>query len=358
MPRLHLRSGLLALLAALAFAGAGETRPGRGTVVELGLVLDDSAGMASWHDAARIEIGRLLLESSRWRPAPHVRLGLVMYGTDELGRARVAHDLGEDVDGLLDVLGGTEGKGGVEDVASAIEHAHESLRWSRTAAVQALVLIGNESPHQVPGRDPRDAARAAARDGLVVHVLYAGHEGDLFAAEWKEIAEAGGGAMRLLVRPSSRRAAQDEAAEADAAKRWIEQLVLPADARPRLLARHRRVSKAFAALGAEALDIRRALVAAGLIVPREDLVGRHQRGELDPATPDGWPAEQAQRAPEERRRLLDDLARRRAEARDAWCTSMSRATGEPQGALVRILAAQARAAGFTRTGQSDAATGR
>jgi len=258
-------------------------------VVEVGIVLDDSAGMAPWQDAARIEIGRLLLEASRWRPGPQVRLGLVVYGNDDETRARVVHDLGDDVDGLLDVLGRAEGRGGVEDVTTAIERAREGLGWSRQAPVQVLVLIGNESPHQVPGRDPRDAARAAARDGLVVHVLYAGREGDLFEAEWQEIAQAGGGELRRLSLPRRRtNAARQQAAEDDA-RLWSRRLLLPPGATPRLVARHARVSQAFGEFGEEAVAVRRRLVAAGLVLPTEDLVLRHERGELDLTAAEGWP---------------------------------------------------------------------
>ncbi|MGE0193183.1 MAG: VWA domain-containing protein [Planctomycetota bacterium] len=358
MSRRVLHLGLLPVLLLAGLAGPSHTRPNRGTVVEVGIVLDDSAGMAPWQDAARIEIGRLLLEASRWRPGPQVRLGLVVYGNDDETRARVVHDLGEDVDGLLDVLGRAEGRGGVEDVTTAIERAREGLGWSRQAPVQVLVLIGNESPHQVPGRDPRDAARAAARDGLVVHVLYAGREGDLFEAEWQEIAQAGGGELRRLSLPRRRtNAARQQAAEDDA-RLWSRRLLLPPGATPRLVARHARVSQAFGELGEEAVAVRRRLVAAGLVLPPEDLVLRHERGELDLDAAEGWPPELEGLTPAERRVHLETTARRRAEARAAWRSAADDVPGGPPGALADLLAAQARAAGFTRSAQPASGGGR
>jgi Mg-chelatase subunit ChlD len=167
--------------------------------VDVVVMLDTSGSMEQLLDATRARVWDVVNELGRMRPTPEVRVGLMSFGTDQVGpeAGYIIHhiDLTDDLDEVYGELMSLTASGEHELVGRALTEAVDQMNWSpEYDALRVIFIAGNESADQgVEDAGFRLAARVAKDRDIIINALYAGNRDQAVVEKWPEIARAGRG---------------------------------------------------------------------------------------------------------------------------------------------------------------------
>lgn len=171
------------------------TRP-----VDLVICLDTSGSMTQLIDSARAKLWDIVTELARAKPTPHLRIGLLTYGTPgnstaEGGWIVKQTDLTDDLDTVYAKMMAMNTSGGDEFVGWVLNEALNSMSWSKDEkALKIIFVAGNESADQARERyDFRYVADYARANHIYVNSIYAGSREQGVSENWHEVAIHGGG---------------------------------------------------------------------------------------------------------------------------------------------------------------------
>jgi hypothetical protein len=165
--------------------------------VEVAFVLDTTGSMGGLIEGAKRRIWTVARRIGEGRPRPDLRIALVAYRDRGDLYVTQVHDFTGDMDAVYARLMSFEAAGGgdiPEHVSAALHDAVERLRWSPSAGLKVVFLVGDAPPHvdYQDGFDYRRAVRAARLKGIAVETIQCGGD-PRTAGVWHEIAGLGGG---------------------------------------------------------------------------------------------------------------------------------------------------------------------
>lgn len=171
--------------------------------VDLCLCLDTSNSMDGLIDTARRKLWDIVNDLSRLMPTPRLRVALLSYGNNEYpkdeGWVRTDAPFTEDLDFISQKLFALKTLGGEEYVGRVLDTALERLKWSDDPkALRIAIVAGNESADQDRAVPFLDAAKKAAKRGIIVNSIYCGNAADAIAPGWKELAKCAEGEFAAI----------------------------------------------------------------------------------------------------------------------------------------------------------------
>lgn len=197
MRRILLPLSILVLLAAVPGTATAREKPreplaGR---IDLVLALDTSGSMEGLLESARDKFWAVVLEISRARPEPDLRVGLITYGGTGHSAQRnvlLGSALTHDFDAVAEKVDNVPIVGGIEFVGGALDMAITRMQW-RPGALKIIFVAGNEGADQDEQIDVYDAAKRAVASGILVNTVYCGGANDAIAQGWRQLAKQGEG---------------------------------------------------------------------------------------------------------------------------------------------------------------------
>ena len=168
--------------------------------VDLVICLDTSGSMTALIDSARAKLWEVVNELAKIRPTPHLRVGLLTYGSPHVSTAAqgwvVRHtDLTDDLDTVYARMMALTTNGGQEYVGWVLSDALHTMSWSNDPdAMKVIVVAGNESADQAAGTfNFRHAAQQARSRRIIINAIYAGHRAQGVSEHWDQVALYGHG---------------------------------------------------------------------------------------------------------------------------------------------------------------------
>ncbi|MCB9849807.1 MAG: VWA domain-containing protein [Phycisphaerales bacterium] len=202
--RTSLTAGVLFVAALLPVVPASAVTEDR-RPVDLVICLDTSGSMTALIDSARAKIWDIVNDLSGAKPLPHLRVGLLTYGTPGNSRADEGWivrqiDLTDDLDSVYAKMMGMTTSGGDEYVGWVLNDALYRMNWSRDPdALKIIFVAGNESADQASERyNFRYLAERARGGDIFVNAIYAGNRDQGISELWHEVASHGGGSYAAI----------------------------------------------------------------------------------------------------------------------------------------------------------------
>jgi hypothetical protein len=163
--------------------------------IDVVICLDVSGSMNGLIDSAKLQLWNIVLELSRLKPTPKLRVGLYSYGASHYDRdkgwVRKEVDLTEDLDEVYGALFGLRTGGGEEYVARVTKAALEEQKWSKHRhALRLIFVCGNEPVHQDPAVSLTDVAALAKKQDIIVNTIYCKYGRDHEIPAWESFATA------------------------------------------------------------------------------------------------------------------------------------------------------------------------
>ena len=163
--------------------------------IDVVLCLDVSGSMNGLIDSAKLQLWNIVLELSRLKPTPKLRVGLYSYGAShydsDKGWVRKEVDLTEDLDEVYGALFGLRTGGGEEYVARVTKAALEEQKWSKHPnALRLIFVCGNEPVNQDPSVSLKDVAALAKKQDIIVNTIYCKYGHDHEIRDWEAFAAA------------------------------------------------------------------------------------------------------------------------------------------------------------------------
>ena len=191
-----------AVLGASVIASGGCTlvRDACRRPVDLVICLDTSGSMTALIDSARSKLWDIVNELATAHPTPHLRVGLLTYGTPHNSTAYGGWivrqtDLTDDLDAVYAKMMEMSTSGGDEYVGWVLHEALSTMSWSPAPGALKIVFVaGNESADQAKEKfNFRYVAEKARARGIFINAIYAGGRNQGVAENWHEVAIHGGG---------------------------------------------------------------------------------------------------------------------------------------------------------------------
>ncbi|HUO82300.1 MAG TPA: vWA domain-containing protein [Gammaproteobacteria bacterium] len=167
-------------------------------MVEVVFVLDTTGSMEGLIQAAKDKIWSIATTMASAQPAPRIRMGLVGYRDRGDQYVTRTVDLSEDLDSVYAALMDFQAGGGgdtPESVNQALHEAIHGISWSQGRnAYKVVFLVGDAPPHMDYQDDvPYPQSLADARQaGIVVNTIQCGQMGET-VEPWQHIAQLGQG---------------------------------------------------------------------------------------------------------------------------------------------------------------------
>ncbi len=198
----------IALVAHLTIAKGplkGTTAPDGRRPVDLVICLDTSGSMTDLIDSARARLWDIVSELALAKPTPHLRVGLLTYGSPTLSTAAQGWvvrqiDLSDDLDRVYAKMMAMTTDGGEEYVGWVLNDAVRSMSWSSDPrALRMIFVAGNESADQAVERfNFRGVAEQARSRGVIINSIYCGAHPQGVAEQWDKVAIHGGGTYTAI----------------------------------------------------------------------------------------------------------------------------------------------------------------
>ena len=173
--------------------------------VDLVICLDTSVSMTGLIDSARARMWDIVSELALARPTPHLRVGLLTYGSPALSTAAQGWvvrqiDLSDDLDRVYAKMMVMTTDGGDEYVGWVLNEAVRSMSWSSEPnALKMIFVAGNESADQAGERfNFRGVAEQARARGIIINSIYCGPQRQGVAELWDKVALHGGGTYTAI----------------------------------------------------------------------------------------------------------------------------------------------------------------
>lgn len=158
--------------------------------LDLVFVIDTTASMGPFLDAAKVAVSRIITDLAALVPA--ARLGVIAYRDQGDEYVTKTMPISNDRYAILNFVSALEAKGGgdiPEAILPALEYAFDAMRW-RPAAQRVVLIIADAPPHDGDVAELRSRVRNASRgqrSPTVVSALFTG--GRDLGAEHKSAAE-------------------------------------------------------------------------------------------------------------------------------------------------------------------------
>lgn len=187
---------LVALGGGFSFARPHDARP----LIQIALLLDTSNSMDGLINQAKSQLWKIVSEAGKMtRGGERARLEVALYeyGNDSnsmlAGYVRMVMPFTNDLDALSAQLFELDTYGGSEYCGAVIKKSLEELDWSSRDSDLRIVYIAGNEPFTQGLVSFKDAARRAARSGVVVNTIYCGNREEGVETKWAEGARIGGG---------------------------------------------------------------------------------------------------------------------------------------------------------------------
>jgi len=163
--------------------------------IDVVLCLDVSGSMDGLINSAKLQLWNIVLELSRLKPTPKLRVGLYSYGASHYdparGWVRKEVDLTEDLDEVYGALFGLRTNGGEEYVARVTKAALEEQKWSKHPhALRLIFVCGNEPVNQDQSVSLKDVAALAKKQDVIINTIYCKYGRDHEIPDWEAFATA------------------------------------------------------------------------------------------------------------------------------------------------------------------------
>jgi Mg-chelatase subunit ChlD len=190
-----LAAAAFALLSALPAVALEDER----RHVDVVFCIDRSGSMQQVIDTAKRKVWSIVNEISRAKPAPHLRIGLIGYGSGD--REFKTFPLSDDLDTVYEnLMTFKTDMGGDEWVGRAIQEAAEKMPWTTGKKdVRIIFMVGNETAAQ--GREDvmyTKTAPEAIKKDIVVNAIYCGRPNSEEERTWREVASLADGQYAVI----------------------------------------------------------------------------------------------------------------------------------------------------------------
>ncbi len=167
-------------------------------VIDVVFALDTTGSMGGLLEGAKTKIWSIASRIAQGHPTPELRVGLIGYRDRGDAYVTTVLPLTSDLDEVYARLQQFQAGGGgdtPEDVAAALQHAVEDMPWSEgTPSLKLLYVVGDAEPKRygdVPSAE--DWSRQALQRGITVSTVRCG-KSSVTRRSFQRLAQLGGGA--------------------------------------------------------------------------------------------------------------------------------------------------------------------